>query len=183
MKLSETFIEDLFVVETAPCADHRGSFSRFFCKRELLPVLGERDIVQINYSITGTIGSIRGLHYQKPPFAEMKLVRCLKGKVWDVAVDLRAGSPTFLKYFGQELTPKNGRMIVIPEGFAHGFQTLDEDCELLYLHTEFYMPEAQAGLAWNDPTLAIPWPLPVSEISGRDCAHPSIPGDFSGIVL
>lgn len=183
MNIRETFIDGLVLAETLPFEDHRGAFSRFFCKRELSEPLRGRDIVQINCSMTVRAGAIRGLHYQRPPFAEMKFVRCLRGKVWDVAVDLRAGSPTFLQHLSQELTPENGLMMVIPEGFAHGFQALEEKSELLYLHTESYAPDSQSGLRWNDPRLEIAWPLPVSEISSRDSTFPMMSADFSGVVL
>jgi dTDP-4-dehydrorhamnose 3,5-epimerase len=123
------------------------------------------------------------MHYQHPPHAEMKLVRCVKGGVWDVAVDLRAGSPTFLQWHAEELTPQNARMLIVPEGCAHGFQALEPDSELLYLHTAFYTPEAEGGVAHDDPRLAISWPLPVVDLSTRDRAHPQIMPSFSGISL
>jgi dTDP-4-dehydrorhamnose 3,5-epimerase len=117
-----------------PQIDERGFFTRLFCHNELGELIGARQIVQINQSSTRTVGAVRGLHYQHGPSAEMKLVRCIKGKVWDVAVDLRAGSPTFLYWHAEELSAENAHMMVIPEGFAHGFQVLEEDSELLYLH-------------------------------------------------
>jgi dTDP-4-dehydrorhamnose 3,5-epimerase len=113
----------------------------------------------------------------------MKLIRCLKGRVWDVAVDLRRESPTFLHWHTEELTPANTRMMVIPEGFAHGFQVLEPESELLYLHTAFYTPGAEGGLRHDDPRLAINWPLAVTDLSPRDTAHPVISSDFSGIAL
>jgi dTDP-4-dehydrorhamnose 3,5-epimerase len=177
-----TSIPGLVVVETAPLSDHRGAFVRLYCERELASLIGERRILQINHSRTTSIGAVRGLHYQCPPHAEMKLVRCLKGRVWDVAVDFRHNSPTFLRWHAEELTPTNARMLVIPEGFAHGFQALEPESELLYLHTAFYTRDSEGGLRHDDPRLAIHWPLGVTDLSPRDAAHPFINSDFSGIA-
>jgi dTDP-4-dehydrorhamnose 3,5-epimerase len=183
MKILPTPINGLFVVETTPFQDPRGAFARFFCERELASVIGTRRIVQINHSRTHAVGAVRGLHFQRPPHAEMKLIRCLKGKVWDVAVDLRAGSPTFLQWHAQELSPENTRMMVIPEGCAHGFQVLEQDSELLYLHTAFYAPEAEGGTLHNDSRLNISWPLPATDLSERDRRHPPLTAEFPGIKL
>jgi len=181
MNIEATAISGVRLVATTRHADHRGSFARLYCERELAPVIGNRRIVQINHSRTSTVGAVRGMHFQRPPHAEMKLVRCLKGRVWDVAVDLRQDSPTFLKWHAEELTPENTLMLVIPEGCAHGFQVLEADSELLYLHTAFYTPEAEGGTRHDDPRIAIGWPLPVTDISQRDTAHPLIGSDFHGI--
>jgi dTDP-4-dehydrorhamnose 3,5-epimerase len=183
VKTQSTSIAGLVVVETMPLIDNRGAFARLYCERELARVIGERRIVQINHSRTTSIGALRGLHYQRPPNAEMKLVRCTKGRVWDVAVDLRQNSPTFLRWHAEELTAINTRMMVIPEGFAHGFQTLEPGSELLYLHTAFYTLGAEGGLRHDDPRLAIRWPLSVTDLSRRDAAHPFIDSDFSGLAL
>lgn len=183
MKAQPTSIAGLVVIETVPHVDHRGAFARLYCENELSSLMGPRRIVQINHSSTATIGAVRGMHYQHPPHAEMKLVRCLKGRVWDVAVDLRHNSPTFLSWHAEELTPSNTRMMVIPEGFAHGFQVLEPESELLYLHTAFYAPSAEAGLRHDDPRLAIHWPLAVTDLSARDAEHPLINSNFSGIAL
>jgi dTDP-4-dehydrorhamnose 3,5-epimerase len=181
MNISSTSISGVVVVETTHHADHRGSFARLYCERELAPVIGNRRIVQINHSCTGAVGAVRGMHFQRPPHAEMKLVRCLKGRVWDVAIDLRADSPTFLKWHAEELTPENTRLLVIPEGCAHGFQVLEPDSELLYLHTDSYTPEAEGGIRHDDPRIAISWPLAVTDLSQRDTAHPLIGPVFHGI--
>jgi dTDP-4-dehydrorhamnose 3,5-epimerase len=183
MNIVLTLIHGVVVVETDSRVDHRGSFTRWFCERELAPVLDERRIVQINHSQTGAVGAVRGMHYQRPPHAEMKLVRCLRGRVWDVAVDLRAGSPTFLRWHAEELSPDNTRMLIIPEGCAHGFQTLAPDSELLYLHTEFYAPDAEEGILYDDRRLAITWPLAVVDLSERDRSHPPLDPTFTGISL
>jgi dTDP-4-dehydrorhamnose 3,5-epimerase len=180
---SPTSIDGVIVVETVPFVDHRGSLTRLFCSRQLASLIGERQIVQINHSRTAAAGAIRGLHFQNPPHAEMKLIRCLRGRVWDVAVDLRTGSPTFLQWHAEELTASNSRMLVISEGCAHGFQTLEPDCELLYLHTAWYAPEAEGGIRFNDPRLGIAWPLPPGDLSQRDQGHALLPDNFAGIAI
>jgi dTDP-4-dehydrorhamnose 3,5-epimerase len=182
MKVRPTAIPGVVVVETTSFADRRGALTRLFCERELTAVLQDRRLVQINHSLTSAVGAVRGLHYQCPPHAEMKLVRCLKGGVWDVAVDLRAGSPAFLQWHAEELTAGNARMLVIPEGCAHGFQVRVANSELLYLHTAFYTPAAEGGVRYDDPRLGIIWPLPVADCSDRDRGHPPIRPDFSGIA-
>ena len=183
VKLLPTAIEGLFVAETNSFTDHRGSFSRLFCQQELASAIGNRQIVQVNQSNTKTPGVIRGMHFQYPPYAEMKLIRCIKGRVWDVVVDLRAGSPTFLQWHAEELCSQNARMMIVPEGFAHGFQVLDPDSEMFYLHTAFYAPEKAGGVAFDDPRLAIPWPLTTPVLSSHGKRHPPMSSDFSGIKL
>lgn len=183
VKLRSTPLAGPIVAETDRSVDHRGTFARFFCERELSEVLGGQRIVQINHSVTYARGAVRGMHFQHPPHAEMKLIRCLRGKVWDVALDLRVGSPTFLRWHAEELTPDNGRMFVIPQGFAHGFQALETGSELLYLHTSAYAPESEGGVDCRDPLLGIEWPLPVTELSGRDLRHPPLHAGFQGISL
>jgi dTDP-4-dehydrorhamnose 3,5-epimerase len=183
MKIRQTALPGVVIIETTKFLDRRGSFSRLYCEDELSQVIGDRHIVQINHSSTDNIGTVRGLHYQRSPYMEMKLVRCLKGRVWDVAVDLRKDSPTFLQWHAEELSPQNTKMLVIPEGCAHGFQILEAKTELLYLHTESYMPAAEAGLRVDDPRLSISWPLPIAGLSERDSQHPAITMDFTGLLL
>ena len=182
MKVSPTSIAGVMVVDTTPYADQRGVFARLFCNQALHGVLGSRSIAQVNHSLTRAAGAVRGLHYQHARHAEMKLVRCLKGRVWDVAVDLRAGSPTLLQWHSEELSADNARMLVIPEGCAHGFQVLAENSELLYLHTAPYMPAAEGGVRPTDPKLAIRWPLPVQDLSDRDRSLPLLDDHFSGLA-
>lgn len=182
MKFSRTAIQGVSVVETTLFTDHRGVFSRLFCESDLAEVIGTRHIVQINHSTTKAIGAIRGLHYQFTPHAEMKLVRCIRGRVWDVAVDLRKGSSTFLQWHAEELAAENARMLVIPEGCAHGFQVLEPNSELMYLSTSLYTPEAEGGVAYDDPSFAISWPLPVTDLSVRDEQHPHLTATFIGIT-
>lgn len=183
MKIAQTALPGVVVVETTPFADDRGAFACLYDARELTPAIGGRRIVQINHSRTSAVGAVRGMHFQYPPHAEMKLVRCLRGRVWDVAVDLRAGSSTFLRWHAEELAPDNARMLVIPEGCAHGFQVLEPESELLYLHTALYVPEAEGGVSCNDPRLGITWPLPVEGLSRRDRSFPPTALDFSGIQI
>lgn len=171
------------MAETQSFQDNRGAFSRLFCDLDLAQCLGSRHIQQINHSRTSTIGALRGLHFQYAPFAELKLVRCIKGRVWDVAVDLRKNSKTFLEWHAQELSKVNAQMLVIPEGFAHGFQVLEHDSELLYLHTERYTPGAEGGLRFDDPALNIYWPLPAQDLSDRDKKHPLISQNFHGLSI
>jgi dTDP-4-dehydrorhamnose 3,5-epimerase len=162
------------LIDAEPFEDHRGLFARFFCTRELARLLGDRQIVNINLSRNHHPGTIRGMHFQHPPHQEMKLVRCLRGAVFDVLVDLRPESPSFLMWHGEVLSAANMKMLCLPEGFAHGFQVLEPDSEMLYLHTAFYAPEAQGGLRYDDPSLGIDWPLEVTEISRRDASHPHL---------
>jgi dTDP-4-dehydrorhamnose 3,5-epimerase len=183
MVITETKIADAWIAESVVIGDHRGAFSRLFCADELKEVLGSQRIVQINHSLSRNAGTVRGMHYQIPPHAEMKIVRCLRGRVFDVAVDLRQGSKTFLDWVAVELSPENRRAFVIPAGCAHGFQTLEEDTELLYLHTAFYAPEAESGVRFDDPKLNIRWPLAPVEMSVRDQHHPLLAEDFKGVSL
>jgi len=183
MKVTPTFISGLFIVETTKHIDNRGEFFRAFCESELASLIETRRIVQINISKTLAIGAVRGMHYQRPPKAEMKLIRCIKGRVWDVAVDLRADSPTYMQWHAEELCAATAKMFVIPEGCAHGFQVLEEGSELLYLHTAPYSPESEGGILHNDSTLNIQWPLEITEISDRDRQHPKIGPDFQGIII
>lgn len=182
MKITRTRLPGVLVAESQLMTDQRGAFARWFCERELSDAVSGRHIVQINYSRTDAVGAVRGMHYQNPPHAEMKLVRCVKGRVWDVAVDLRAGSPTFLQWHAEELTPANSRMLIIPEGCAHGFQVLEAESELLYLHTAAYAPQAEGGLRHDDPRIAVKWPLPVTELSSRDARFLFV-DEFPGIML
>jgi dTDP-4-dehydrorhamnose 3,5-epimerase len=183
MNIRQTTIPGVILAESAPRIDERGSFTRLYCQDELSDVIGTRQIVQINHSHTKAVGAVRGLHYQRAPNAEMKLVRCIKGRVWDVALDLRAGSPTFLKWHAEELSETNAHMMVIPEGFAHGFQVLEEDSELLYLHTASYSPGAEGGIRPMDPGLSIDWPLAIEDLSDRDRNHPLLDSEFTGLAV
>lgn len=168
----KTPLEGLRVLRRNPIGDHRGSLERLFCIADLAEVIGTRTIVQINRTHTAARGTVRGMHFQVPPHAEMKFVSCLRGEVLDVVVDVRPDSPTRHRWHAEILSPGNHKTLAIPEGFAHGFQTLTDDCEMLYFHTAAYHPPAERGLNPRDPALAIEWPLTISEISERDASHP-----------
>lgn len=183
MKAQPTPISGAYVVGTRLLQDDRGSFYRAFCDAGLEKVLKGKPIRQTNVSVTKQVGAVRGLHFQSPPSAEMKLVRCLRGRVWDVALDLRKGSETFLKYHAVTLSPGEANLFVIPEGCAHGFQVLEQDSMLLYLHTAGYRPESEGGVRYDDPLAAIDWPLQVSQLSQRDQDHPLLNDSFEGIEL
>ena len=183
LTIHETPLAGLYVIETDAFIDHRGAFARWFCEDELKDIIGKRHIKNVNFSRTAKKGSIRGMHFQKPPKAEMKMVRCIKGKILDVVVDIRRDSPTYLQHFGVELSAENMKLFVIPEGFAHGFQSLEDDCEIMYLVTEFYAPDAEAGLRYSDPALKIEWPLPVADISVKDSVHPLIADGFEAVDI
>ncbi len=183
MNILSTPLSGLNIVKTNNYCDTRGSFQRFYCSQELSSLVGNREIMQINHSKTVQSGTVRGLHFQHPPHAEMKLVRCIKGCVWDVAVDIRKNSATFLQWYAQELSPLNGLMMVIPEGFAHGFQTLEPCSELLYLHTARYSPDSEGGFRYDDPILNIRWPLEIVNLILRDRNHLLIQPSFEGIEL
>ena len=178
-----TPIDDLVIVERAPLSDERGYFERFFCSTNFEPILGNRSIQQINHNLTGKKGVLRGMHFQHPPHAELKLVSCLRGEVFDVAVDLRRGSKTFLQWHAEVLNETNHLTLCIPEGFAHGFLTLTHDCEMIYMHTADYSPDHEAGLNALDPRLAISWPAPIAERSVRDRELAMLTPDFAGLSL
>jgi dTDP-4-dehydrorhamnose 3,5-epimerase len=183
MKVLHTELAGVLVVETVPVVDQRGTFARWFCENELGEIMKHRRIAQINYSRTTRLGAVRGFHYQHAPHAEMKLIRCLKGRVFDVAVDLRQGSPTMLRWHAEELTPASCRMLVIPEGCAHGFQAMEAESDLLYLHTASYVPEAEGGVRFDEDRIGVAWPLPVVDLSLRDHSFPVLATGFSGIFV
>lgn len=176
-------LSGLKLIERECLADSRGFLSRLFCAEELATAGWHKPIAQINHTYTAKCGTLRGMHYQYPPKAEMKLVTCIQGEVWDVAVDLRAGSPTFLHWHGEVLSAENRRSLLIPERFAHGFQSLSDDVQLIYCHTTTYSSEAEAALNALDPRLAINWQLTISDISSRDLTHPYLSDDYEGLNL
>ena len=181
MKFNPLKLAGSYEVELIPFTDNRGWFARTYCKNEFAAIGHTKEWVQLNHSFTQAKGSIRGMHYQLPPFKEIKMVRCIAGAVYDVIIDIRQGSPTFLQWHGTELSAANKRMLYIPAGFAHGFQTLTDDCELIYHHSEFYAPGHEAGIGYNDPSLHINWPLPLTNISERDMQYPLLNNNFKGI--
>lgn len=183
MKVLPTPLRGLYEIWTTPTGDARGRFTRLFCEQELKPIRPALHFTQINLSETRGRGTLRGMHYQTPPAAEAKLIRCLRGKVFDVAVDLRAESRTFLQWHAVELSEDAGNAVFIPEGFAHGFQTLTDEAHLLYMHTAPWTPACETGLRHDDPRLAIDWPLAVTTISDRDNGYAIIDEAFAGVVL
>ena len=169
-------------VERKPIADSRGFFTRLYCAEAFRAAGCKKAVAQINHTLTRVAGTVRGMHFQHRPHAEIKIVSCLRGEVFDVAVDLRGDSPTFLRWHAEALSADNHRTLVIPEGFAHGFQTLTDDCEMLYFHTAAYHAPAEGGLNPSDPRLAVHWPLPVEGVSPRDASHPMLDGTFTGLA-
>jgi dTDP-4-dehydrorhamnose 3,5-epimerase len=181
--LHTTPIAGLMLVRRNAREDERGSLTRLFAAEEMASAGWRRPIAHVNQTVTRRRGAVRGLHFQHPPHAEMKLVSCLRGAVWDVAVDLRAGSPTFLRWYAHELSSANRLAMLVPEGFAHGLQTLTDGVELLYLHTAAYVPDAERGIHPREPLLHIDWPLAITEMTTRDQAHPPLPDDYLGLHL
>jgi dTDP-4-dehydrorhamnose 3,5-epimerase len=181
MKFLNTKFDDLWIIETESKSDSRGLLTRLFCKNEFEKINFHKEFVQENLTLTKTKGTFRGFHYQLPPHSETKLVRCISGKVLDIVIDLRKDSKTFLNSFSVELNSTKFNMILIPEGFAHGFQTLTDDCLMLYLHSNFYNSDYERGIRFDDPAISIELPLSVSDISDRDKNHPLIKNGFEGI--
>ena len=181
MIFSETPLTGSYVVELQPFSDDRGWFARYYCANSFAEIGHTKEWVQMNHSVNYAKGTLRGMHFQMEPYREIKMVRCVAGAVFDVIIDIRKDSATFLQWFGVELSAENKKMLYIPEGFAHGFQCLSDNCELLYHHSEFYKPAAEAGIRHDDPLIGITWPLPVSVLSGRDAGHPLLNNDFKGV--
>jgi dTDP-4-dehydrorhamnose 3,5-epimerase len=178
---TKTALEGLMIVERQLLEDDRGSFARLFCAEELAQHGWRGSPKQINHSYTRHAGTVRGLHFQRPPYAEIKLVSCIRGAVWDVAVDLRKGSPTFKCWHAERLSPENHRALLIPAGFAHGFQALTPDAELIYCHSECYQPGAEGGVNVADAALKIEWPLDIVNLSDRDKTFQMLSAEFPGL--
>lgn len=172
MKFIPTGLEGAYTIELEKREDERGFFARAFCVNEYKAAGLDPAIVQINNSLSVEKGTLRGMHYQLAPKAETKIVRCIKGSLYDVIVDLRKDSPTFLKWFGAELSAENRRTMYVPKGFAHGFITLEPNTEAFYLVTEFYAPDRERGIKYNDPKLGIKWPIEPTVVSDKDLKHP-----------
>jgi dTDP-4-dehydrorhamnose 3,5-epimerase len=181
MRIDATPLPGLYEIQSTTVGDLRGRFTRLFCEQELKPIRPDLHFVQINLSDTNGQGTIRGMHYQMPPAAEAKLIRCLHGRVFDVAVDLRVGSPTFLQWHAVELSEDNDCAVFIPEGFAHGFQALTANVQLLYMHTAPWTPMSEAGLRYDDPRLAIAWPQSVNVVSDKDRGYTLIDDTYTGV--
>lgn len=182
LEFSATPLRGLLVARRARMSDARGFLSRLYSASEFSAVGISKPIADINQTLTRRRGVVRGMHFQRPPHAETKVVTCIRGAVFDVAVDVRSGSPTFLRWHAEVLSEENQRSMVIPEGFAHGLQALADDCELVYLHTAAYNAAAEGGIGPTDPRLQIAWPLEITEMSDRDRGHAPIDDDFRGIA-
>jgi dTDP-4-dehydrorhamnose 3,5-epimerase len=182
VSVTETPLAGAFVLDLVPFRDDRGFFVRSFCADTFRRHGLHTDFPQANQSRTTTKGVIRGMHFQHPPHGEVKVVRCTRGAVYDVFVDLRAGSPTFLQWHGVELSEENFRVAYIPAGFAHGFQTLTADCDVQYLVSAAYAPSAEGRVRYDDPRVGVRWPLPVAFVSPKDAGAPVLPTDYKGIV-
>ena len=180
--IEETKLQGLYVITPNSFSDERGSFSRVYCENELNKKL-KLNIKQVNHSITKEKGTVRGLHFQYEPNSEIKMIKCIKGSIFDVAVDIRQDSPTFMQYFSINLTDKNQKMLCIPKGFAHGFQVLNDNSELLYFHTNIYTPLNEGALNVRDPLLKIKWPLGIINLSKRDEEHSFLDNKFKGIKI
>ena len=181
-QFEHTPISELLVVIESPITDRRGYFSRTYCEREFAEAGLRSSISQINTSVTRLKGTVRGLHFQCPPHSETKLVSCRRGKIFDVALDIRRNSSTFLNWFGIELNDRESKSLLIPPGFAHGFQSLTDDAEVLYLVTSEYSNLAEDGLNPLDPSINLSWPLEISLISQKDSERPFIKENYCGII-
>jgi len=173
----------LKVVERRSIVDHRGSLTRMFCQDDFRNLGIDPAVAQINLTVSKTKGAVRGMHFQLPPHAEAKTISCVRGAVFDVAVDIRRGSATFLQWHAEELTAQNKRTLHIPPGFAHGFQCLEPNSALLYVHSAPFAPGAESGLNANDDTLSITWPLAITDLSDRDQGHTMIADAFEGLTI
>ena len=177
-----TPLAGLVLIERKPISDERGYLERLFCADEFANEGMRLPVFQANQTVTRRKGTVRGMHFQFPPHAETKLVSCLAGSVFDVVIDLRRGSPTFMKWHGEELSAGNHKSLLIPAGFAHGLQTLEDDCELLYFHSAAFAAEAEGGIHPQEPKIGIAWPLPITDMSTRDRNHPALATDFKGLA-
>ncbi|PYP94328.1 MAG: dTDP-4-dehydrorhamnose 3,5-epimerase [Gemmatimonadetes bacterium] len=180
MIFTETVLSGAYVIDLEPQADERGFFARIWCAREFAARGLESRLVQSSVSVNTRRGTLRGIHYQAPPHAEVKLVRCTRGAVFDVIIDLRPDSATYLRPFGIELTAENRLALYIPKGFAHGFQTVVDDTEVFYHMSEVYVAAAGRGLRWNDPTFGVPWPIVPPILLARDATYPDFARDEHG---
>jgi dTDP-4-dehydrorhamnose 3,5-epimerase len=181
VKLSPAKLPGVYAIEPKRLVDERGYFARTYCERELAEQGIVCPVVQANMSWNERAGTLRGLHYQASPHGETKLVRCSRGRIYDVVLDLRRASPTFLSWQAYELSPDDGRILLVPPGVAHGFQTLVDDTEVTYQVSTDYVAEAGRGVRWNDPTFAIEWPHHADRIlSERDRSHPDFDRDLGG---
>lgn len=181
MKFTPTPLAGAYLVDLERRGDDRGFFARSFCKQEFAAHGLETCFVQANTSLSGRAGTLRGMHYQLPPGAEVKLIRCVRGRLWDCIVDLRPDSPTFRQWFGDELSAENRRMMYVPRGFGHGLLTLENDTEAFYMVSNFYAPQEERGVKFDDPSIGIQWPIAPTEISAKDRSWPLLDEEFHGL--
>jgi dTDP-4-dehydrorhamnose 3,5-epimerase len=183
MKFNEVSVNDAYLIELDLIGDDRGFFARVLCKNEFDKLGLSSQFVQVNSSLSALKGTLRGMHYQLTPSSEVKIVRCIKGSLYDVILDLRPNSNTFGKWFGAELSDKNRKMMYVPEGFAHGFITLEDNTEAFYFVSEFYNPDLERGIRHDDPTFGIEWPIDPIEISEKDRSWPNFNREWHSIDL
>lgn len=176
MRFEQTELPDAYIIELEKIEDERGFFARAWDEKEFAQAGLETRVVQCNNSLSRHKGTLRGMHFQKSPYEEVKLIRCIRGAIYDVIVDLRADSSTYRSWVGVELSDDNRRSLYVPKGFAHGFQTLTDDAETFYMVSEFYTPEAEGGIRWDDPAIGIEWPMEPTQISDKDASWPYLEG-------
>lgn len=179
MKFIHLPLPDARLIVPEPFVDARGKFVRLFCRGEFDFLGKDKHVVQVNHSITLRQGAVRGMHFQRFPKAEIKIIKCIRGAIFDVIVDLRSNSPKFLSWHGEELSSENMKIMYVPEGFAHGFQALEDNVEIIYLNTEYYNPEYEKGVRYDDPLIGISWPIGVTEVSQKDSLHPLLTEDIA----
>jgi len=183
IKIINTPLPGLHLLESIPIKDERGWLERIYSRDSINNLAKGKDIQQINKTLTVKRGTVRGLHFQNSPYTETKIISCIKGKIWDVAVDLRKNSPTFMNYFAVELSENQHVSVLVPEGFAHGFQSLTDNCQIIYFNTSNYNPNSEGGINALDPRISIKWPIEISFRSIRDTEHQYLKNSFSGIEL
>ena len=177
LDISKTYIPDILILTPARFGDSRGFFAESWNRQRFVEAGIQFDFCQDNHSLSAQVGTVRGLHFQAPPKAQDKLVRCGRGRLFDVAVDIRRGSPTYGRWVGVELSHENGKQLLVPKGFAHGFMTLEPDSEIIYKCSDFYAPETEGALRWNDPAIGVDWPLDVPPVlSDKDAEAPGLDG-------
>ena len=181
MIFNQTPLLGAYTIDLEKRGDNRGFFARVFCQEEFAKHNLITQFLQVNNSLSAKKGTLRGMHYQLPPAAEVKVVRCIKGALFDVILDLRPNSPTFKKWYVAELNAENRRMMYVPRGFAHGLVTLSDDTEVLYWVSAFYSPENERGVRFDDPAIGIDWPISPSETSEKDCKWPDLDSTFHGL--
>lgn len=182
LSIIETDISGLKLLQHAIFRDDRGQFSRVFCRDSLSSSSIDPTAAQINFTFTKKRGCLRGLHYQVSPHSERKIIACVRGAIFDVVVDLRHGSKSFLQWRGFELAGDSGRSLIVPAGFAHGFIALTDEVEMLYIHDHPFVADAQRGIRYNDPAISIAWPIPIAQLSQKDADYPVLPSDFVGLI-